>query len=114
VPQVPVSGQVTVDGQPVTSGQVSFIPTSTDAPAVGPSGGTIDSSGKYTIHTDGRAGAPLGKYKVTVNPSMVPTGDGKMPQAPFNSIYSSPRTTTLEVEVVANPASGAYDLKLKK
>ena len=109
----PVSGTVTVAGQPATSGQVSFLPTSKDAEKAGLSAGTIDSSGKYTIYTDGKPGAPLGTYKVTVTPSMVPV-DGKMPKAAFNTKYQNPNSTTLQFEVIASPDASRYDLKLDK
>jgi len=114
VTMAPVSGMVTVDGQPVTSGQVAFLPTGKDAEKAGLSAGTIDSSGKYTISTDGKSGAPLGTYKVTVTPSMVPV-DGKMPVAVFNEKYRTVSAANpLTIEVVANPDAGRYDLKLTK
>jgi hypothetical protein len=110
----PVSGTVTVDGQPVTSGQVTFIRTTTkDEEKSGLSAGTIDSGGKYTIFTDGKAGVPPGTYKITVTPSMVPV-DGKAPTANFNAKYRDPSATPLQKEVVASPEAGRYDLKLEK
>ena len=113
-PLAPVKGKVTVDGQPVTSGQVSFIPLDAKD-AAGLSAGTIDSNGEYTISTEGKSGAPLGKYKVTVTPSMVPVqGATTAPSAPFNAQYRDPKKTTLNKEVVNNAAPGAYDLQLSK
>jgi len=106
---VPVRGKVTVDGQPVTSGQVSFIPTSADQKG-GMSAGQIEGSGDYKIFTGGKEGAPSGKYKVTVTPSMVPTGGKSMPSTPFNAKYSDVKTTPLTIDV----PSGSYDLKLTK
>jgi hypothetical protein len=119
-PVVPVSGKVTVGGQPVTSGQVLFVPAEASKAEAGGkesqmSAGQIDSNGTYTIHTGGKSGAPVGKYKVVVTPSMVPTGDSKsMPATPFNRSYSNVSTTPLTKEVVASPQPGAYDLDLKK
>jgi hypothetical protein len=110
----PVTGTVTVGGQPLTSGQVSFVPTTKDVQAAGLSAGTIDSSGKYTIYTDGKAGAPLGTYKITVTPSMMPTADGKPPTMPFNNKYRDIATTSLTKEVIASPEAGRYDLSLEK
>ena len=111
----PVSGKVTVDGHPVTSGQVSLIPTDASISTGGSvCAGTIESSGNYVINTAGKTGAPLGKYKVTVTVSMVPTGDSKMSSAPFNSKYSDQAKTPLTFTVEANPQPGAYDLKMKK
>ena len=111
----PVSGKVTVDGQAVTTGQVSLIPfdesTSTGGSVCA---GQIDSTGGYVINTAGKDGAPLGRYKVTVTPSMVPSGGMKMPIAPFNAKFSDPAKTTLFITVKANAASGEYDLKMTK
>lgn len=113
-PYGPVSGTVTVGGQPVTAGQVTFIPINPEKGAGGLSGATIGSDGKYTIYTEGKAGAPLGKYKVTVSPSMVPTGDGKPPTTPFSTKYTRVDTTPLERDVTDNAPAGTYDLKLEK
>jgi hypothetical protein len=110
----PVSGKVTVSGQPVTSGQVTLIPVEKGEKNEGLlSSGPIDETGAYQIHTGGKAGAPPGKYKVTVNPSMVPTGGTTMPTAPYNAVYKDPTNTPLKIEVPSS-APGAYDLKLTK
>ena len=112
VPLAPVSGKVTVGGQPVTAGQVALVPEKGVA-AAGLSAGKIESDGTWTIHTDGRSGAPLGKYKVTVTPAMTPTGSGP-PAAPFHASYQSAQTTPLRIEVVNAPSPDAYDLKLTR
>lgn len=109
----PVSGTVTVGGQPLTAGQVSFLPATKDQEGT-LSAGTIGSDGKYTIFTGGKSGAPLGKYKVTVTPSMMPSADGKAPTFAFNQKYRDAKTTTLLFEVVEKPDAGRYDLKLDK
>jgi hypothetical protein len=109
----PVSGKVTVDGQALPAGQVSFLPVDAMTGA-GLSAGTIGSNGEYAIYTDGKAGAPLGKYKVTVNPSMVPTGGAGAPTFAFNTNYRDAKSTPLTIEVVNNPEQGRYDLKLTK
>ena len=115
VSMAPVSGSITVDNLPLTGGQVTFHPIGKveSSDNKGFSGGIVEASGKYTLFTGGEKGAPLGKYKVTVNPSMVPTGTGA-PPAPFNNRFRDAKTTTIEVEVVTSPAAGVYDLKLKK
>src|SRR5262249_37969808 len=112
---VPVQGKVTLSGPPVTPGQVSFLPAEGEAKAGNMSAGQIGSDGTYTIYTAGKAGAPPGKYKVTVTPTMVPMeGASKKPSLPFDQKYGDPRKTPLTVDVVASPAPGAYDLKLTK
>jgi hypothetical protein len=117
VPLSPVSGKVTVDNQPVTSGQVTLIPLEETASAksAGLSAGSLDAEGNYTITTGGKKGAPLGKYKVTVTPVMVPVaGATGPPTAPFNKVYQDAQATPLQIEVVENPEAGRYDLKLNK
>src|SRR5262245_42997145 len=103
----PVSGTVTVGGQPVTGGQVSLIPFEKEQETSGLSAGTIDSGGKFTIYTGGKPGAPLGKYKVTVTMPMVPPpgGSDKPPPPPFNAKYASVSTTNLTFEVIESPAA---------
>jgi hypothetical protein len=112
---VPIRGKVTVGDEPVTSGNVSYVPLDTSKAAKEMSVGPIDSNGEYTIHTGGKSGAPPGKYKVVVSPSMVPTPGAKTkPTVPFNAKYSKGDTTPLEKEVKSDAPAGHYDLKLEK
>ena len=111
----PVAGKVTVGDQPVTSGQVSLIPLSKDEKTPGLMAGTIDSSGNYKILTDGKEGAPLGKYKVTVTPAMTAApADKKAPVLAYNKGFMDASRSTLAIEVVDSPPPGKYDLKLTK
>jgi hypothetical protein len=113
----PVSGKVTVGGNPLTKGKVTFKPNgargnkSTSEPIA-----SIDERGGYTLSTNGKPGAPLGWYKVIV-PAGVPSNP-KDPYSPqrwlVNRRYLSAQTTPLEVEVVADPPPGQYDLTLQR
>jgi hypothetical protein len=119
-PLSPVSGKVTVDGKALTAGQVALIPdvgiptqesAKDQAPTAGLSAGQISSDGTYKIFTAGKEGAPAGKYRVTVTPSMMPSADPKTPPpVGFNREFTDPRKTMLKIEV----PSGSYDLKLTK
>jgi hypothetical protein len=113
----PVEGKVTVSGTPLTTGSVTFHPdtakgNSTPHIPVG----MLDAQGNYKLTSATREGAPLGWYKVTVS-AQEPI-DPKNPYAPpkhlINSKFSDVSTSGLEIEVVASPAAGAYDLKLAK
>jgi hypothetical protein len=71
--RVPVSGQVLIDGQPLTCGTVTFIPTGHRA-----SQGAIDANGHFTLSCyAANDGAVLGKHKIEVaarkmvNPTLV-------------------------------------------
>jgi hypothetical protein len=111
----PVAGKVTLNGQPVTAGQVSLFSLAEGGKPAGLLVGKIDSSGGYKILTDNRDGAPLGKYRVTVTPSMVPAADGQ--KGPTNAIpqkYMDTQKSPLSIEVVEKPEAGRYDLKLSK
>jgi hypothetical protein len=122
----PVSGKVTVDNKPLTGGQVTLMPEipkptlenakpQSETVDVGISSGQIASDGTYKIFTAGKEGAPLGKYKITVTPTMMPSSDPKVPfPIGFNQRFANPRDTPLRFEVVASPAAGAYDLKVSK
>jgi len=108
----PVSGKVTVDGQPLPNGSVGFRPETGTMPRE-PAG--VIENGNYTIYTDGKPGAPLGKYKViVVVEQKIDSTKPEVPKPPFNPKYSDPAKTDLKVEVVTSPAAGAYDLKLTK
>src|SRR5437870_4460006 len=66
----PVSGTVTLDGQPLAGAWVTFMPVGTrDSPDPGPtSSGKTDAQGKFTLAIEpGRPGAVVGKHKVAVN-----------------------------------------------
>jgi hypothetical protein len=111
----PVTGKISVDGQPLKMGTVSFRPmkdkgnTSLNEPA-----GEIEEDGTYTIFTQGKEGAPAGMWKVIVS-----SRDPIDPQDPYKPTkshvpakYELIDKTDLKVEVVDAPAGGAYDLKL--
>ena len=111
----PVAGKVLVDGKPVTTGSVSFRPdaskgnTSLHQPT-----GAIDSEGNYELLVPpARKGAPLGWYKVVVTAFDNPT-PGKPLKSFVDMKYAEESTTTLTIEVVANPEPGRYDLKLTR
>jgi hypothetical protein len=108
----PVAGKVTVGNEKVTSGQVTLIPQD-GKQHTDPSAGNIE-NGEYTIFTGGKEGAPFGKYKVTVNIPMMPSGTNKPPIMPFDRKFADAQKTPLTIEVVSSPNAGAYDLKLTK
>jgi hypothetical protein len=113
----PVSGKVTVNGAPLTTGSVTFHPdsakgnTSLHIPV-----GTLDAQGAYQLMTATKQGAAAGWYKVTVT-AQEPI-DPKNPYAPPKHLihpkYSDPSTSGLAVEVIDRAAPGAYDLMLTR
>jgi hypothetical protein len=115
---VPVSGTVTLDGQPLKAGDVQFHPDGSEKQEM-PIGHVQD--GKYELTTRGKKGAPAGRYKVVVLSNQF-SGEGapkatatkEVPRSFINIKYTTVGTTPLSKEVVANPAPDAYDLKLTK
>jgi hypothetical protein len=111
----PVSGKVTINGRPLTSGYVNFRPDKSKGNEFGGEAvGEINSQGEYTLKTRGQPGAPLGAYKVTVSAGSAITEDNTRPNTGplINPTYMSADITPLEKTVVAQPAPGAYDLQL--
>jgi hypothetical protein len=108
---VPVSGTTMVEGKPLTRGVVSFNPDpSTGNNARVGCRGRVQGDGQYELYTDSgsdvKKGAPVGWYKVTVA-----TTPGDESPLPVHNKYTDFDTTDLNVEVVASPGPGAYDLK---
>lgn len=59
--KVVVSGQVTLDGQPISNGEIRFIPS---AGTIGPVSGGPIKDGVYTAK--GKGGVPLGNHQVEI------------------------------------------------
>jgi hypothetical protein len=109
-----VSGKVTVAGQPLKTGSVSFRPdasrgnTTLHFPT-----SPIDAEGRYELTVPGdRKGAPLGWYKVVVTAYDNPR-PGHL-KSFISMKYQDAKSTPLEKEVVENPDPGRYDLNLTR
>ena len=111
---VPVAGQATVDGRPLTRGVVTFNPD----PAKGNNArvactGRVQGDGRYELYTDDgshvQMGAPPGWYKVTI--ATTPGDDDPLP---VHNKYTDFTKTDLVIEVTTSPAPGAYDLKFTR
>jgi len=77
---VAVTGTVTLDGQPVDGASVAFSPKAPDGKAAV---GLTDSSGKFTLKTDGTTeGALPGSYTVTVSKTSGGSADSAAMQPP--------------------------------
>ena len=113
---VPVQGKVTVAGQPLTKGSVSLRPDKARGETITAEPyGTIGPDGTYTLSTDGKPGAPVGKYVVLVVATEDPDPNSSAtPKSLIHPKYADPDTIHLQVEVVENPRPGQYDLDLQK
>lgn len=91
--RVPVSGTVTLDGQPLTYGNVRFVPTSDR-----PSSGKLDERGRFTLQCyDGGDGAVVGPHRIQVSASEIIDGNKVVWHAP--KAYSNFRSSGLTYEV---------------
>jgi hypothetical protein len=120
---VPVSGTVKVDGQPLTTGWLTFYPDE----ARGNSSSRLPvadiKNGTYELSTNGKPGATCGHYKVVVAASKDPIplkpprnadGTPKGLRWLVDEKYTRPETTDLRIEVVENPEPDRYDLNLSR
>jgi hypothetical protein len=89
LPREPVSGKVTLDGRPLDSGEITFVPTSGTGPAVG---GKIQ-DGSYSIP---RADGPIpGPHRVSIY-SAKPTGKKIKDETDSNVLYDERAETIPE------------------
>ncbi len=112
--QFPVAGTVKLDGQPLTSGSVTFHPTSGSAEGIGNS--EIDSSGNYKLMSGGKPGVLAGSYKVVVvasGPSN-PADPYSIPVSMLDKKFTEVATTPLTIEVAPGTSPDKYNLEVTK
>jgi len=111
---VPVSGRVTMDGQPLAGARITFQPVGdwqNPYPGSG-SYGETDSNGYYSLKLidSGQAGAIVGKHRVTITPkeSAVTSSDAGY----YQSLPPSQQPQTVEFEVPPGGTNSAhFDLR---
>lgn len=118
-----VKGKVTLDGNPVTAGQITFVPDSSKGSEGPQLIGTIDESGEYALYAGADDRVPVGHYKVTVNcPFRLDqgsSGSGEGPEKENNkdcdipSKYGDVASTDLTAEVVSGAQEIPIELKSK-
>jgi hypothetical protein len=92
-PRMPVSGRVMIDGQPLTEGNIRFVPEGGR-----PSAGKVASDGRFTLTCyDGSDGAIPGKHRVQVSASRILNGSKVQWFAP--PYYADFRRSGIEVEI---------------
>lgn len=119
---VPVSGVVTLNGEPLAAGSVTFVPQGQTKGTE--CQGTTDAAGKYTLKQQhGSEGAPPGEYKVVI--SLLLRGDGTPLPAEgaggggiaFETLprqYSDFNATKLSAVVPDSGGEFSFDLKSRK
>lgn len=97
VPQGEVSGKITLDGQPLSTGRINFSSPSTGAAAYA----DLQQDGAYQLP----ASLPAGEYKVYVTPvglGDTPPGDGPAPPSTLEGVpekYQSEATTDITTTI---------------
>ncbi|MFH1266894.1 MAG: carboxypeptidase-like regulatory domain-containing protein [Planctomycetota bacterium] len=120
---VPVSGSVTLDGEPLQKAVVTFFPKGTTL-GVGGAGAT-DASGRYELKTGAvEPGVPVGEYRVTCSKMTLPDGSDYDPNSEIPPIdagavetlparYSFDGETTLAGTVPSGGATIDFELTSK-
>lgn len=115
---IPVSGTITMDGEPLAEAAVTFLFDGTPPKGFLSGSGKTDSSGKYSLLSGSKPGIPAGRYRVTV--SKLATKDGSpfredpsqgidLEQARMSGAvkegipkqYNDPEKTTLSSQITA-------------
>lgn len=112
---VPVAGRISLDGKPLSSGSVTLRPESAQGGWEQPTG-IIEADGKYVVYTQGRAGAPPGKYRVVIfatGPTKSADGAAHpgLPVSLIPAMYNDPAQTPLQIDVEAG-AKRSFDWEL--
>ncbi len=125
----PVTGKVSLDGQPLAGVSVTFSPSDRKSPT---SGGKTDAQGVYTLSTtQGDKGAVVGKHLVTLSggastteqkpedrykPASTkpePKGGSPIPETPKSPIPEKYSTAGIEKEVAAKTNTINLELSTK-
>lgn len=110
-PRVPVAGQVTLDGASFSGGILHFVPDTAKGNKHRVAGIGPVQSGKYNLRalavtaSEMGMGIPTGWYKAYLE-TTISGQDLKI--APK---FTTETLTPISIEVVENPAPGAYDIK---
>jgi hypothetical protein len=116
---VPVEGTVYVDGTPVQTGEfvtgyvILHADTSRGNTNMEDTKGDIGPDGRYTIYTRDKKGTPPGWYFVTVDLARTNPKDPYDYKAMVSENYLDKTKSGLAFEVVSNPQSGRYDIRVE-
>jgi hypothetical protein len=121
-PQYPVSGTITMDGKPLASAGIMFLPRG-ETRGTG-AFGMSDAAGKYSLKSDhGGPGAPEGEYAVTISRVVNRDGTPYVPKPDvaeageretLPGIYSDSMKSVLTATVPKGGDTINFDLKSKR
>ncbi len=116
VKTVHVEGKVLLGNNPLTTGGlVIFYPDKANKHQY-EARGQINEQGVYKLHCDfkQKEGAPVGAYRVAVIAQKEPKDPYGDPIWLIHPRFGDPNDSKLTIQVVENPAAGAYDLKVSR
>jgi hypothetical protein len=102
---VPVTGTVTLDGKPVETAGLLFLPVDSSGT---PGNGETDAQGRFQLKTRSQVGAQVGKYYVGIVKSVY--SNSPKPKWLTPQKYSDAKTSGLTAEVTAD---GKNDFEFK-
>ncbi len=112
---VGVTGKITYDGQPATTGAVTFQPAPGQPAELQPASGAINPDGTYKMASGLGDGVPPGKYRVAVE-SMEPVElENPVQKWLIPAKFANPDTSGLTAEISpSGPSSVKIDFDLPK
>lgn len=106
-----VSGVITVDGEPASSGRVAFEPVAGGKMA----SARIGDAGRYQLQSNQTAGLAPGEYRVSVTirePLVRPAGGGLPAPGALLIPEKYTRTSTSGLSYSVNPGANEFDIEL--
>ena len=109
--RVPVSGAVTIDGQPLAFGQIMFMPV-VNGENNRPGGGSLNSDGSYRVSAyTAFDGLPPGQYKVAITGTEPISDDSQRWHAPKK--YANVATSGLTADIEEATEELRFELSWK-
>ena len=107
----PVSGKITVSGQPATRGAVMFMPDESRGTSGKVAVGDIGSDGTYTLRTfNTDDGAVVGHHRVLVSGRALEDDESTPPDRQIPPRYARPQESGLTAEVKVGRNTIDFDL----
>ncbi len=107
----PVSGKITVGGQPVSRGSVTFMPDQDKGTSGKVAVGDIQADGSYSLQTfDSDDGALVGHHRVIVGGRGLEDAENMAPDPSIPPRYANPTQSGLTAEV--KPGTNTIDFDL--
>ena len=101
-PTEPVTGTVTLDGEPVAGARVQFVPDKSKGTEGAMASGVTDAQGEYELQTATVEGAIVGFHKISVEARAQPKDQyDTLPQLLTPERYADHNTSGLTAEVKA-------------